>query len=62
MYLNEDRKYVNLIKNEDRTTPATLIHYSIKLSEDDMKVGKSRIICNIINKFAVNSGNVIIFC
>ena len=47
---------------EDLTTPPTLTHYSMKLTDDDMKLSKSKIVVNLINKFAVSSGNVIIFC
>lgn len=60
-YQDRDTKFVNLIKEDSLITPDKLVHMCIKIRKSDLAY-RPKIVSNILKKFAIKSGNSIIFC
>ena len=60
-YQDKDCKYVNLVKEEDLTTPKTLKHYCMRLGRNE-EYKKGKIIKSLLKKYAAKTGNCLIFC
>ena len=60
-YQDPDCKFVNLIREEDLSTPISLSHMCLLMNRNE-EINKSRIVFNLLEKFANKSGNAIIFC
>lgn len=60
-YQDRDCKFINLIKEEELTTPLTLTHYALRLPKNE-EIYRPRVIGNLLKKYATKAGNAIIFC
>ena len=60
-YQDKDCKFINLVKDDDLKTPATLRHLALKITSEDNK-RRPTIIKELLKKFATKTGNSLIFC